>query len=83
MEHVIEPADSISQEVDLFRRGRRAMGWTQAALAETVLVSPATVQHWEDGELPIPSKVIAWVALYARSYPADNEPSFAPATATQ
>jgi DNA-binding XRE family transcriptional regulator len=72
MEHAIPKDCGISPEVELFRRGRRAMGWTQEILAETVLVSVETLQHWEDGELPIPPKVMAWVALYAHSCPIDD-----------
>lgn len=58
------------------------MGWSQAALAETVLVSPETVRRWEAGDLPIPPKVIAWVGLYARFYPTDNS-SAAPTAIVQ
>jgi ribosome-binding protein aMBF1 (putative translation factor) len=72
MEQVVLTEDDIPAEVAVFRRGRRGMGWSQAALAETVLVSLETLRRWEDGELPIPPKVIAWVGLYARSCPTDN-----------
>jgi DNA-binding XRE family transcriptional regulator len=77
MEQVVLTEDDTPAEVRVFRRGRRGMGWSQAALAETVLVSPETVQRWEDGELPIPPKVIAWVSLYARSYPTDSTSAIA------
>lgn len=72
MEQVIVTDGNISPEVELFRRGRRGMGWSQATLADTVLVPLETLQHWEEGELPIPQNVIAWVSLYARSCPADD-----------
>jgi len=69
MEQIAATAPSISSEVELFRLGRLGMGWSQEALAQTVLVSLETVQRWEDGEVPIPAKVMAWVGLYARCYP--------------
>jgi DNA-binding XRE family transcriptional regulator len=72
MEQVALTDDDIPPEVEVFRRGRHGMGWSQAALADTVLVSLETLRRWEDGELPIPPKVIAWVGLYARSCPTDN-----------
>ena len=75
MKQVVPIEDSILPEVEVFRRGRLGMGWTQAALAETVLVSLDTLRRWEDGELPIPPKVIAWVGLYARSRPTDSTSS--------
>jgi len=82
MKQVVPTEDSIPPEVEVFRRGRLGMGWTQAALAETVLVSLETLRRWEDGELPIPPNVIAWVGLYARSCPNDNT-SPAPAAIAQ
>ncbi len=82
MEQVVATTDSIPPEVEIFRRGRRGMGWSQAALAETVLVPVDTLRRWEDGELPIPPKVIAWVGLYARSCPTDDI-STAPAATAQ
>jgi hypothetical protein len=63
--------DGIPSDVALFRR-RRAMGWSQVALAETVVVPLEMLQQWEDGDLPIRPKVIAWVGLYARSCPTDD-----------
>jgi DNA-binding XRE family transcriptional regulator len=75
VEQVVPMEDRIRLDVEVFRRGRRGMGWSQAALADTVLVSAETVRRWEEGELPIPPKVIAWVGLYARSCPTDGTPS--------
>lgn len=82
MEQIVPTEDRIPPEVEVFRRGRRGMGWSQAALAETVLVSAETVRRWEEGDLPIPPKVIAWVGLYARCCPIDNTTS-APAAVVQ
>jgi DNA-binding XRE family transcriptional regulator len=82
MKQVASTEVCIPPEVEVFRRGRRSMGWSQATLADTVLVSAETVRRWEEGELPIPPKVIAWVGLYAHSYPTDNTPS-APAAIAQ
>lgn len=73
MEQIVTIPDRIPPEVEVFRRGRHGMGWSQAALAETILVSSETVRRWEDGDLPIPPKVIAWVGLYARSCPINDE----------
>jgi hypothetical protein len=69
---ITQQTTSTPPDVALFRRGRRAMGWTQEALAETILVPLEILRHWEDGDLPIPPKVIAWVGLYARSCPSDD-----------
>ena len=66
MDHIVATDGSLSPQVELFRRGRLGMGWSQAALAETVLVSLETLQQWEHGEKPIPPKVMAWVGLYAQ-----------------
>jgi DNA-binding XRE family transcriptional regulator len=82
MEQIVPTEDRIPPEVEVFRRGRHGMGWSQAALAETILVSPETVRRWEEGEVPIPPKVIAWVGLYARSCQIDNT-SPAPAAVVQ
>ena len=75
---VTQETCSITPDVEVFRRGRLAMGWSQEALAETVLVPLEILQHWEDGELPIPPKVIAWVGLYARSCPTDDTDDASP-----
>ena len=61
-----------NSSADEFRRGRLGMGWTQDALARTIGVSPDTIEAWENGQTPIPSKVLAWVRLYATAY---REPS--------
>lgn len=36
------------------RRLRKALGWSQARLAEALGVHPMTVSKWERGEQPIP-----------------------------
>ncbi|MDQ2804808.1 MAG: hypothetical protein M3Y41_19830 [Pseudomonadota bacterium] len=54
---------------DLFREGRLGMGWSQAALARTVLVQEEMLRDWESGTRPIPARVLAWVAMYAQSCP--------------
>jgi hypothetical protein len=45
------------------------MGWSQTALARTILVEEEMLQEWESGVRPIPTEILAWVGLYARSYP--------------
>jgi DNA-binding transcriptional regulator YiaG len=52
---------------ELFRRGRLGMDWTQDALAQTIGVPLTTLRAWEEGELAIPPKVMAWVNLYVRN----------------
>ena len=56
----------------LFLHGRLGMGWSAAALAETLLVDQETVLAWEAGSRPIPPKVLCWVAMYVRNGPADG-----------
>lgn len=51
----------------LFLCGRLGMGWSAAALAETLLVDQETVLAWEAGSSPIPRSVLSWVAMYVRN----------------
>jgi ribosome-binding protein aMBF1 (putative translation factor) len=62
----------ITNQADLFRGGRLGMGWSQTALARTILVEEEMLQEWESGVRPIPTEILAWVGIYASSYP---EPS--------
>jgi DNA-binding transcriptional regulator YiaG len=43
------------------------MDWSQDVLARTIGVPLTTLRAWEDGELAVPPKVMAWVDLYARN----------------
>ena len=52
---------------DRFRRGRLGMGWSQDALARTIVVPLGTLHAWENNELAIPPKALAWVTLYVRN----------------
>jgi hypothetical protein len=49
------------------------MGWSQTALARTILVEEEMLQEWESGVRPIPTEILAWVGLYARSYPGSSQ----------
>jgi DNA-binding transcriptional regulator YiaG len=55
-------------EADLFRGGRLGMGWSQTALARTLLVEEEMLQEWESGARPIPANILEWVGMYVRSY---------------
>jgi ribosome-binding protein aMBF1 (putative translation factor) len=63
----------ITNQADLFRGGRFGMGWSQTALARTILVEEEMLQEWESGVRPIPTEILAWVGLYARSYPGSSQ----------
>lgn len=56
-------------DADLFRLGRLGMGWTADDLARTVMVEADTIVEWEAGNMPIPSRVLSWVSMYARNVP--------------
>src|SRR6185437_4525495 len=56
------------KEADLFRGGRLGMGWSQTALARTLLVEEEMLQEWESGARPIPAKILEWVGMYFPSY---------------
>ncbi len=56
------------KEADLFRGGRLGMGWSQTALARTLLVEEEMLQEWESGAQPIPTKILDWVGMYFGRY---------------
>ena len=64
----------VFSEASRFRDGRLGMGWSQAALARTVRVEEALLQHWESGSRPIPASVLAWVGMYVQGDPAKGDP---------
>lgn len=63
----------ITKQADLFRGGRLGMGWSQTDLARTILVQEEILQEWESGIRPIPTEILAWVGMYARSYPESGQ----------
>jgi len=56
------------EEADLFRGGRLGMGWSQTALARTLLVEEEMLEEWESGARPIPTKILEWVGMYFPSH---------------
>lgn len=44
----------------------KALGWTQAHLAERLGVDLATVSRWANGHLPVPQYAVAFLDLAIR-----------------
>jgi transcriptional regulator with XRE-family HTH domain len=60
----------------MVRYSRRALGKTQAELAELLDCAPETVSRWETGAVPIPSAMrLALVALLDTAFYAPAAPS--------
>ena len=45
-------------------RLRKALGWSQARLAEEFYVTPATVAHWESDKRDISGSAIKLIEIY-------------------
>jgi transcriptional regulator with XRE-family HTH domain len=45
------------------KRTLKALGWTQAHLAERLGVDLATVSRWANGHLPVPKYAVAFLDL--------------------
>jgi transcriptional regulator with XRE-family HTH domain len=48
------------------KRTLKALGWTQAHLAERLGVDLATVSRWANGHLPVPKYAVAFLHLAIR-----------------